>query len=254
MERLALAGRIEVKLAEPGVETAEKSFSGYGAVFGNQDHASDIIAPGAFAKTLAEHKAAGTSPSMFFNHNAYEMPIGVWDALLEDEVGLKATGRFLDTVAGRDAYTATKAGAVSGLSIGYFATEYSIDAAGVRTITEVKLVEISVVNFPCNERARVADVKSADGMSDEDFLAKLTELGVEEDDAKVLLSKRNKSDSDDTETDSEEPEAETEEVESDDSEEVEADATDEVEAKYIQTAIEAVSNLIRELKRENHGR
>lgn len=248
IERLALAGRLEVKLAEPGVDTSEKTFSGYGAVFGNQDHASDIIAPGAFAKTLGEHKAAGTLPAMFFNHDAWSMPIGKWVELEEDDYGLKASGVFLDTAAGRDAHTAVKAGAVSGLSIGYYATDFTIEA-GIRTIVEAKLVEISVVTFPCNERARVSDVKSA-SMSDEDFLEKLTDLGIDEDDAAALLDKRNKSDDEVVEEDKL-PEDASEEGEGGSDEVVEPDDD---EAKYVKAAIEAVSTLIRELKQENHGR
>ena len=273
MERLALAGRLEVKLAEPGVETSEKTFSGYGAVFGNQDHASDIIAPGAFTKTLADHKANGTVPAMFFNHDAWSMPIGVWTELEEDDYGLKANGVFLDTAAGRDAYTAVKAGAVTGLSIGFWVVEFSMEG-GVRTITEAKLMEISVVTFPCNEKARVADVKSdpeAEGdITEEDFMAKLAELGVDEEDAKALAAKRFKSDdeieeadekSDDSPSNEEEKsdeapadeEEKDEDGEDEESEEA-SDTSDESEAKYMQTAIEAVNNLIRELKQENHGR
>lgn len=261
MERLQFAGRLEVKLAEPGVETATKTFEGYGAVFGNQDHASDVIAPGAFSKTLSEHKAAGTLPAMFFNHDAWSMPIGVWTALEEDEYGLKANGVFLDTVAGRDAYTAVKAGAVSGLSIGFFVTDFSFEG-GVRTILEAKLLEISVVTFPCNERARVSDVKSAPGdedLSDDDFMAKLTELGIDEEDAKALVAKRNKSDDivDEEAKSDDEIADETEDEKSDETSETTDEASgesDENEAKYVQTAIEAVSNLIREMKQENHGR
>lgn len=242
MERLALAGRLEVKLAEPGVETAEKTFSGYGAVFGNQDHASDIIAPGAFTKTLADHKAAGTTPAMFFNHEAYSMPIGKWVELVEDDYGLKAAGVFLDTDKGRDAYTAVKAGAVTGLSIGFWVTDFTMEN-GVRTIHEAKLMEISVVTFPCNEKARVSDVKSEpdDELTEDEFMAKLAELGVDDDDAKALAAKRFQSD----DAVPEEPNGKGEDG---------PDPSDEAEAKYVQTAIEAVNNLIRELKQENHGR
>lgn len=237
LSKLALTGKLEVKLAEPDVETSQKSFSGYGAAFNNTDFAGDIIAPGAFAKTLEEHNSAGTAPQMFFNHDGYSMPIGVWSELAEDDYGLKVTGTFLDTSAGRDAYAAVKAGAVSGLSIGYFATEFQTDG-NIRTITEAKLVEISVVTFPCNTLARIGEVKSMN--EDDDFLAKLAELGVDDEDAKALLAKRNKS------VDvSEEAEAEADE----EFDEGEPTNDDESETKYTKTArFEAVSNMILKIR------
>lgn len=258
--KLAFAGKLEVKFAEPGVDASENAFSGYGAVFNNTDYVSDIIAPGAFATTLEEHRTNGTSVKMFFNHDAYGLPIGVWDDLEEDQYGLKVSGRFIDTAAGRDAYAAVKAGAVSGLSIGYYAIEFTIEN-GIRTITEAKLVEISVVTFPCNSLALVSDVKSApDHVTDEDFLAKLAELGVDDEDAKALLAKRTKSDDDlSTETTEEKLDDDVDADEDDENEDEEvkydqADVTNTKEDKYLQAAFEAVSNLIRELKQENHGR
>ncbi|MET0373691.1 MAG: HK97 family phage prohead protease [Rhizorhabdus sp.] len=241
MKKTTLAGgKLEIKLAEPGADIAVKSFTGYGAVFNNRDHASDVIAPGAFAKTLAEHKSAGTAPQMFFNHAAYTMPIGVWKSMEEDSYGLKVSGEFLDTAGGRDAYAATKAGAVTGLSIGYIPTAYEIDG-DVRTITEAKLVEISVVTWPCNELARVSDVKS---VSDDEFLEKLNELGVEEDDAKALLAKRRKSD------DGVESEADEEEVDEEASDDTEEDR----EAKYDEAAVVAAIKAILITTKEIHVR
>ena len=45
--------RIEIKLATEDVGT-KGTFSGYGAVFGNVDAYGDVIAKGAFKKTLRE--------------------------------------------------------------------------------------------------------------------------------------------------------------------------------------------------------
>ena len=56
-ERAAFGLR-EVKFA------SGRSFAGYGAAFGNVDAYGDVIAPGAFTKTLSEHAAAGTMPAM----------------------------------------------------------------------------------------------------------------------------------------------------------------------------------------------
>ena len=67
-------------------------FSGYGAVFGNQDSHGDVIKPGAFAESLAEKKAAGRQIPMHLMHQVYGgdgVPVGVWNNIAEDD----ATGR-----------------------------------------------------------------------------------------------------------------------------------------------------------------
>ncbi|TKV42961.1 hypothetical protein A0U87_15175 [Sphingobium sp. MP9-4] len=270
MQRKALALR-EVKFAPPTDDTSVREFSGYGAVFGNVDSYDDIIAPGAFAASIAEHKAAGTMPVMLWNHDAMAMPIGVWTDLFEDEHGLKMAGRFLDTVAGRDAYTIAKAGAVTGLSIGYFVTASEIEkreGKTVRVITAVKLIEVSLVTFPANDLARVDDVKSQNLENEENMklqrksLERLAELfGEAKDliDDIVTEADEEKSEVDD-QTDDEES-VEGDDKSSDDAvSEDEADALSdeeiEGEAKYNLTArIEAVRNLTLAVKNlENHGR
>jgi len=146
-------------------DDAARAFEGYGAMFGNVDSYGDVIEPGAFAKTLASHKQDGTRPPMLLDHgfSAGGMVIGVWEDLAEDGAGLVAKGRLLDTEAGRDTYTAMKAGAISGLSIGYQATEFRLRSKPEdprRTLKSVELIELSVVAVPANPKARVAAVKS----------------------------------------------------------------------------------------------
>lgn len=136
------------------------SFEGYGSTFGGAPDAyGDIVAPGAFAKSLAKHRQKGTKPVMLWQHNPSE-PIGVWDDLEEDGKGLKGTGRFvMDTARGREAHALLKAGAMRGLSIGY--REISAEPDGPnRLLKELDLMEISVVTFPANTRATVTSVKS----------------------------------------------------------------------------------------------
>ena len=158
-------GLRELKFATDG---DAMTFSGYGAVFGNVDFGGDLIAHGAFGASLASHKSAGSMPAMFYEHGKYgggpAMPVGVWTALSEDSHGLKAEGRLLDTQMGRDLHIAMKAGAVSGLSIGYKVTDASPRVAPTvpkRTIKSAHLGEVSLVNDPMNPRARVVQVKSA---------------------------------------------------------------------------------------------
>lgn len=161
----------ELKFADNGGAAME--FEGYGAVFGNVDSYGDVIQPGAFKRTLREAKKAGTWPSMLLQHgggwagSAEDMtPIGVWTDFSEDEKGLRITGRLADTSRGREVYTLLKMEprpAIDGLSIGYIAKKFengTKPGEPRRKLTDVELLEVSLVTFPANPLARVDAVKS----------------------------------------------------------------------------------------------
>ncbi|WP_062119208.1 HK97 family phage prohead protease [Sphingobium sp. MI1205] len=156
----------EFKFAEGG---DTMSLEGYGAVFGNVDSYGDVIEPGAFAKTLAHHKTAGTLPQMLLEHgfSASPLPVGKWTEMSEDGHGLKVKGEILPTSEGKDTYIALKAKAITGLSIGYRPVEFEMRAKPEdprRRLKSVDLVEVSIVGNPANGKARVASVKSADAI------------------------------------------------------------------------------------------
>src|SRR4051812_1776474 len=66
-------------------------FAGYASLFGVADGAGDVMAPGAFAKSL---RMRGTERiRMLYQHFAHE-PIGVWEEIREDARGLYVRGRF----------------------------------------------------------------------------------------------------------------------------------------------------------------
>lgn len=136
------------------------TFEGYGAVFNNVDFGGDVIAPGAFAETLKELTASGRKLPMLWQHDT-TVVIGTFDEITEDEKGLYVKGRLLQTVQkGKEAYELLKAGAISGLSIGYGTDKYEVDTETyIRTLKEVTLYEISLVTFPMNDEARIDAVK-----------------------------------------------------------------------------------------------
>ena len=136
---------------------------GYASVFGGAPDAyGDIIAPGAFAATLTEHKRAGTMPLMLWGHDSSQPPIGGWDDMAEDGKGLWVQGTVdLEDVMGQRVHRALKNKRMKGLSIGYEARDSEQDnKRGVRILKDVKLWEVSPVNFPAQDRARVDTVKS----------------------------------------------------------------------------------------------
>lgn len=136
------------------------SFVGYASVFGKVDSQNEVVAPGAFRRTLANGKAQMRVPAMLWMHDP-TAPIGLWLQLAEDKNGLAVEGRLaLSTQKGREAYELLKMGAIDGLSIGYRVVSSRIDSKRkVRVLTDVELFEISLVTFPSNDAARVSAVK-----------------------------------------------------------------------------------------------
>jgi len=157
LERKRLDVPFEIKSLKKSGE-----FSGYGSVFGVIDSYRDVVAKGAFEASLAQHKAKGTLPAMLWQHRA-DQPIGVYKEMKEDEHGLYVEGQLATaTVRGAEAYELLKMGAMGGLSIGFITKKYEDDVdENVRTLTEIDLWEISLVTFPANEAAQVADIKGA---------------------------------------------------------------------------------------------
>ena len=151
---------IEVHSEIKADNNEDGTFEGYGSVFNNTDLGNDVIKTGAFTKSLSERGTKGVK--LLYQHKS-DMPIGVFDEIVEDSHGLRVKGRLaLGTTAGRDAYELLKMGALDGLSIGFRVNpkEVSYDKRkGQRVIKEVDLMEISLVTFPMNPKATVRQVK-----------------------------------------------------------------------------------------------
>ena len=139
--------------------TEKGVFAGYASVFDVVDSQRDVVMPGAFRDTLA---LRDTPVKLLWQHRIDE-PIGVISALFEDGRGLYIEGQLLlDVAQAREAYALLKAGAVTGLSIGYTPRRYVRDPdSGVRKLQAVDLVEVSLVTLPANARAQVTVVKDA---------------------------------------------------------------------------------------------
>lgn len=175
------------------------AFSGYGAVFGNVDSYGDVIEPGAFAKSLEGIKGGGSWPPMLLQHggmipsSADMTPVGVWTEIKEDEHGLWVEGALADTERGRELYTLLKMAprpAINGLSIGYIPVKFEDERKGketIRHLTEIKLIELSLVTFPANGEARIEQVKQS-GLTIRDAERALREAGFSRSRAKDILS------------------------------------------------------------------
>ena len=144
----------DIKTEQEGV------FKGYASTFGNVDNGNDIVAKGAFTKSLAERPA--NKVKLLSQHKTDE-PIGIFTEMFEDSKGLFVKGRLaLGTQKGRETYELMKMGAIDGMSIGFRANpekQTYNESKRTRTLNEVQLLEISLVTFPMNERAIVQSVK-----------------------------------------------------------------------------------------------
>ncbi|MCC1481456.1 HK97 family phage prohead protease [Roseibaca sp. Y0-43] len=147
---------------EPGLRVVEgHEIAGYASVFGQRDRGGDTVVAGAYAGSLARLAAAGEKVRMLWQHDPAQ-PIGIWDEVREDAVGLYVKGRLLPDVArAREAQALLAAGAVDGLSIGYRTLRAEKLPGGGRRLIELDLWEVSLVTFPMQSTARI-DRKSDD--------------------------------------------------------------------------------------------
>lgn len=189
-------GLTEVKFAE-GDDVVPGTFTGYGAVFNNEDHGGDVILKGAFKKTLKEWKSRGRMPKMLWQHGRddNQLPVGVWSKMVEDERGLFVEGRLiaLDTDRGKTLHEGMKAEAIDALSITYVATDVKYgtkEGDPWRTIKELDLYEVGPVLFGMNDEALIDEAKAANEIkSIREFEAWLRDVGgYSKADAKAIAS------------------------------------------------------------------
>jgi len=173
---------------------SDREFDGHGSVFRNVDLGGDIVVPGAFKRSLAEHRKNGSLPGMFWMHDPSRVA-GKWLSMSEDSEGLAVKGVLADTELGNEIHTLLKMDAVRGLSIGYRTLDQDFDKDGNRLIKEAELWEVSVVSLPMNPLAQVAHVKSQLSATGEyvptarQFEQMFREMGCSKKVARSLISK-----------------------------------------------------------------
>lgn len=123
---------------------------GYAALFGVEDQMRDIVRAGAFAASLARR----TTPlPMLLEHEA-RLLAGYWTDVREDGRGLWLRGDIRDDQPGAARTKRALARGVDGLSIG-FVPLGAHRSAGVRVLTEIDLLEVSIVAHPMQPLARL---------------------------------------------------------------------------------------------------
>ena len=165
----------------------ERTFTCYGNVKGNVDHALDRTLDGAYQDSIDEHKANDTMPKMFWNHDRWELPVGKWLEMEEDSTGLLLEGQMSTTEKGQDIFTLMGEGALDSFSIGYRVIEEKWNTeARCNDLIKLDIREISVVNFACNELSTLQSIQKSlkDGDLSKSELRQLLQM------SNVGLSKR----------------------------------------------------------------
>jgi HK97 family phage major capsid protein/HK97 family phage prohead protease len=142
---------IETKAAFSVSDAGE--ITGVAWVFSKPDRVGDVITKQAFQNVRPPLP-------ILFAHDQRQ-PIGVWESIEPTGDTLTVKGRLLlDTVEkAREVYSLIKAGALSGLSIGFRTKQSTTRPRGGRTISALDLVETSVVSVGAHPDARIISAK-----------------------------------------------------------------------------------------------
>jgi hypothetical protein len=165
---------LDIKGIEP---LAEKGmFRGYAST-PSMDKIKDIVLSGAFENTLQKwEKDKEGLPNIYEEHDRNHF-IGTCKKLSEDAKGLYMEGKLFieDIPRARHVYNALVGGSKYGLSIGFHVKKYALEK-GVRLIKQLDLVEISIVNYPCNAEAKIYEFKTDHDPTDLSALHQLCKL------------------------------------------------------------------------------
>ncbi len=142
-------------------------FRAYASTFGNVDLGNDVVLPGAFDQTIAEHKAAGTMPAGYYEHNKTE-PIMDWLDMAVDQKGLIMEGQlWVDSNVPRadQAYKMLNSKAPGkGFSIGFNPlkphTTVQVSQKSRRGLVALRVNEVSATGRPMNTEASLVSIKS----------------------------------------------------------------------------------------------
>ncbi|MFD1341462.1 HK97 family phage prohead protease [Litorisediminicola beolgyonensis] len=131
------------------------SIEGLAWPFDEPDRVGDVITKGAFS-------GARLPLPMLFGHDQND-PVGTWSVAEEREDGLHIKGQLLvgELPRAREVRALVRSGAVRGISIGFRTKKAANRPRGGRTISELELLEASLVTIPMHPGARVVSAKTA---------------------------------------------------------------------------------------------
>lgn len=186
----------ETKSATAAVESNGGQVSGYFSTYDRTPDAyGDIIAPGAFERTIAEWRekmAQGVYIPLLYGHSTEDPYYNIGRVVEVDdtEIGPFVTAEFDgDNEKAQYVRKLAQEGRLYQFSFAFeivSASPDEVDGQKVRRIDEVNLFEVSLVQIPANQNAVVTEVKAADAKAgrrnsakDEGDIAKIADLARE---------------------------------------------------------------------------
>jgi HK97 family phage prohead protease len=156
------------------IDTGKREVAFYLSKFDVIDSDNDLITRGAFTKSINERGPNSDSNRKiaFLRFHDWNMPIGKYLQLNEDENGLFAVGKLSKSTDGNNALIDYEEGIIREHSIGFkymkdkirFIEDETKENGGFYQVSEVQLFEGSAVTFGANEFTNVVEVaKSEDG-------------------------------------------------------------------------------------------
>lgn len=132
----------------------------------SKDRAGDIVTAEAWAKGVENFRR---NPVMLYQHK-HDCPIGRFDKITVDKTGIYVEGSVSEAAEKNyGIHTLIKDGALKSFSVGFRVKDGKYNSKDdTMLITDVELLEISVVSVPCNQDSLFSLRKSFDG-SDEDY-------------------------------------------------------------------------------------
>lgn len=165
------------------------TLEGYAAVFNSptridswEGRFDEVIAPGAFAKTISER-----TPVLQFDHGrdvaTGSVPIGAIEELREDARGLFVRARLHDNPRVEPIRQAIESGAIDGMSFRFQVVTESWEKRSndvdLRTIRELGLFELGPVVFPAYEATTVGVRSLLAGLPDAERALLISQIAAE---------------------------------------------------------------------------
>ena len=222
---------------------ADGTVEGYAATFDREpDSYGDVIAKGAFVRTLSEWSQKEQPIPLLYGHNTEdpEMNIGKVTEAYEDEKGLHVRAEFdADNPKAQYVRKLAKEGRLYQFSFAYSvrdAADVDVDGFKAYELRDLDLYEVSLVQIPANQHAVITEIKSGrrNSKADADELRQIRALAAQITQAiNGLLADEEGTDEPE---DGPDPEANAEEPETVNAEEQKATDSDELERAKQQIA------------------
>jgi HK97 family phage prohead protease/HK97 family phage major capsid protein len=149
-----------------------------------KDRSGDVVTAEAWAKGVENFRR---NPIMLYQHK-HDCPIGKFDKITIDKKGIYVEGTVSEAAERTHGlHTLIKDGALKSFSVGFRVKDGKYNrTTDSTTITDVELLEISIVSVPCNQDSLFSLSKSFD--SDSDYKDFVKTLEIEDDSDEITIA------------------------------------------------------------------